>query len=53
MRQFPSLVRDKKDFERMSFSHGGLKAMKEAIKDADDQAIIRAFHEAWKRTMAA
>ena len=27
--------------------------MKEAIKDADDQAIIRAFHEAWKRTMAA
>ena len=27
--------------------------MKEAIKDADDQAIIRAFQEAWKRTMAA
>lgn len=27
--------------------------MKEAIKDADDQAIIRAFHEAWRRTMAA
>jgi CRISPR-associated protein Cas8a1/Csx13 len=50
---FKSLVSDKKDFARMNFSHGGLKAMKEAIKDADDQAIIRAFHQAWKRTMAA
>jgi CRISPR-associated protein Cas8a1/Csx13 len=50
---FKSLVSDKKAFERMKFSHGGLKAMKEAIKDADDQAIIRAFQEAWKRTMAA
>jgi CRISPR-associated protein Cas8a1/Csx13 len=50
---FKSLVSDKKDFARMNFSHGGLKAMKKAIKDADDQAIIRAFHEAWKRTMAA
>ena len=27
--------------------------MKEAIKDADDQAIIRAFHEAWRLTMGA
>ena len=25
--------------------------MKEAIKDADDQAIIRAFHDAWRLTM--
>ena len=25
--------------------------MNEAIKDADDQAIIRAFHEAWRLTM--
>jgi CRISPR-associated protein Cas8a1/Csx13 len=50
---FKSLVSDKKEFERMKFSRGGLKAMKEAIKDADDKAIIRAFQEAWKRTMAA
>jgi CRISPR-associated protein Cas8a1/Csx13 len=50
---FKFLAGDKKDFERMKFSRGGLKAMKEAIKDADDQAIIRAFHDAWKRTMAA
>lgn len=50
---FKSLVSDKKDFQRMSYSIGGLRAMKEAIKHADDQAIIRAFHEAWKRTMAA
>ena len=27
--------------------------MKEAIKDADDQAIIRAFHDAWRLTMGA
>ena len=27
--------------------------MKEAIKDADDQVIIRTFHEAWRLTMGA
>ncbi len=27
--------------------------MNEAIKDADDQAIIRTFHEAWSLTMGA
>ena len=48
---FKSLVSDKKDFQRMNFSRGGLKAMKEAINDADDQAIIRAFHDAWRLTM--
>ncbi len=48
---FKLLVSDKKDFQRMNYSKGGLKAMKEAIKDADDQAIIRAFHEAWRLTM--
>lgn len=48
---FKTLVSDKKDFERMRFAQGGLKAMREAIKDADDQAIIRAFHEAWRLTM--
>jgi CRISPR-associated protein Cas8a1/Csx13 len=50
---FKTLISDKKDFERMRFAQGGLKAMKEAIKDADDQAIIRAFQEAWKLTMGA
>ena len=50
---FKSLISDKKDFQRMHYSQGGLIAMKEAIKDTDDQAIIRAFQEAWKRTMAA
>lgn len=50
---FKSLISDKKDFQRMHFSEGGLRAMNEAIKDMDDQAIIRAFQEAWKRTMGA
>jgi len=50
---FKSLVREKKDFERMRYAQGGLKAMKEAIKNADDQAIIRAFQEAWRLTMGA
>jgi len=49
---FRELVSDKKDFERMSFFKGGLKAMKDAIKDADDQAIIRVFHDAWRLTMS-
>jgi CRISPR-associated protein Cas8a1/Csx13 len=48
---FKSLVGEKKEFDYLSFSRGGLKAMKEAIKDADDQAIIRAFHDAWRLTM--
>lgn len=48
---FKSLVSDKKDFDRMGFMQGGLKRMKEAIKDADDQAIIRAFQEAWRLMM--
>ena len=50
---FVDLVKDKKDFDRMHFVQGGLKAMNEAIKDADDQAIIRAFHAAWRLTMRA
>jgi CRISPR-associated protein Cas8a1/Csx13 len=52
-KDFESLVSDKKDFERFKFLQGGLKAMKEAIKDAEDQAIIRTFHEAWRLTMGA
>lgn len=49
---FRGLVSDKKDFERMSFFKGGLIAMKNAIRDADDQAIIRVFHDAWRLTMS-
>lgn len=48
---FIELVKEQKDFNQMRFSQGGLRAMNEAIKDADDKAIIRAFHEAWKMTM--
>ena len=48
---FRELVSDKKDFERMFFWQGGLKAMKEAIREPDDQAIIHTFHEAWRLTM--
>lgn len=48
---FKTLVSDKQDFKSMSYAKGGLHAMKNAIHDADDQAIIRAFHEAWRRTM--
>jgi CRISPR-associated protein Cas8a1/Csx13 len=48
---FKSLVSDRKDFERMRYAQGGLKAMKDAVKDAEDQAIIRAFQDAWRLTM--
>ena len=50
---FRSLVSERKDFEWMLFSRGGLNAMKESVKDADDQAVIRAFQEAWKFRMGA
>lgn len=50
---FRLLVSDKKDFEWLLFSRGGLNAMKESVKDADDQAVIRAFQEAWKFKMGA
>jgi len=51
---FLQLVQDKKDFNsRIGFEREGLQAMKEAIKDSDDQAIIHAFHESWRRTMGA
>lgn len=49
--QFKVLVQTKDDFNRMSFSREGLVKMKQAIKDVDDQAIIRAFHKAWEMTM--
>lgn len=50
---FKSLVNDKESFKRINYSHGGLVKMKEAIKDDHDKNIIRAFHEAWRRTMGA
>jgi CRISPR-associated protein Cas8a1/Csx13 len=50
---FKALVDDKKDFDRLRYFQRGLRAMKESVKDADDQAIIRAFQEAWRLTMGA
>lgn len=52
---FSQLVSDKKDFHQMfsAETEKGLVMMKEAIKDADDQAIIKVFHEAWWRRMGA
>jgi CRISPR-associated protein Cas8a1/Csx13 len=49
---FRELVSRRKDFERMSFVEEGLRAMKEAIKDVDDQVIICTFQQAWRLTMA-
>jgi CRISPR-associated protein Cas8a1/Csx13 len=51
--QFKDLVSEKKDFNQMLYAKGGLRAMKDAIKDADDKAIIRAFQEAWRFKMGA
>lgn len=50
---FRTLVDNKKDFLQMCYAQRGLKAMKEAVKDADDQAVIRTFHKAWEMTMGA
>lgn len=49
---FKTLVEKKKDFQNI-YMHGGLKKMKEAIKDATDQTLIRAFQEAWRLKMRA
>lgn len=49
--QFKVLVQTKDDFKRMGFSREGLSKMKEAVKNLDDRAIIRAFHKAWEMTM--
>lgn len=51
---FRELVEQKKDFDAMfRYESGGLKKMKEAVKDETDQTVIRAFHEAWKLKMSA
>lgn len=49
---FKELVEKKNDFEAIH-KRGGLKKMKEAIKDTEDQAVIRAVQEAWKLKMRA
>lgn len=48
---FKDLVSKKQDFNRMQFARGGLKQMKQAIRDIDDKLIIQAFHKAWEMTM--
>ena len=49
---FKELVEKKRDFENMSYySQGGLKRMKEAVKDQTDQTLIHAFQEAWRLKM--
>ncbi len=48
---FISLVSEKKDFQQMFYSIGGLQKMKDEIKDLDDRIIIAVFQEAWKFTM--
>ena len=50
---FKLLVGEKTEFERMRYAQGGLKAMKESIKNTDDQAIIRVFQDAWRLTMGS
>lgn len=50
---FKDLVSEKKEFNQMLYVRGGLRAMQDAVKDADDQAIIRAFQEAWRYKLGA
>lgn len=52
-RNFLSLVADKKKMHQLLFQKEGLARMNDSIRDEDDLAIINAFHEAWRRTMAA
>ena len=35
----------------MRYAQGGLKKMREAVKDADDRAVIDVFQDAWKLAM--
>src|SRR5262249_90364 len=50
---FQALVGDSKGFRQILYAKGGLRAMKEAVKNIDDQIVIDAFHDAWRRTMGA
>jgi CRISPR-associated protein Cas8a1/Csx13 len=48
---FKALVSEKEDFQKMRYSVGGLKAMKENIRDIEDKNIINVFQEAWRYKM--
>lgn len=50
---FVSLVSEKKDFQQMFYSIGGLQKMKDEIKDTEDQIIIAVFQEALYYTRGA
>jgi CRISPR-associated protein Cas8a1/Csx13 len=50
---FRELVEKKRNFDNMLHRSGGLKKMKDSVKDAEDQAVIRAVQEAWKLKMGA
>jgi CRISPR-associated protein Cas8a1/Csx13 len=49
---FSTLAADKKEFKSMLHNKRGLGAMKEAVRDTTDQAVISALQEAWRRTLA-
>ncbi len=50
---FKMLVSERSDADSMLFLRKGLMAMKQAIRDTDDQAIVRVVQDAWHRTMGA
>jgi CRISPR-associated protein Cas8a1/Csx13 len=48
---FVSLMKEQEDFKQILFARKELMAMKTAIKNETDIAIINAFHDAWNHTM--
>jgi|GEM_PF-862714 len=49
---FKLLVKEKDDFQKvLKFMRRGLQAMKEAVKNVEDCAVINVLQEAWKFTM--
>lgn len=48
---FKSLMDNQNAAKRLSFMREGFIAMKSAIKNQEDRAIIDAFHDAWRRTL--
>lgn len=49
--RFYSIVSEKKSMRQLLFEKEGLIAMKNAIQDEDDLAVINAFHDAWRWKM--